>query len=147
RSCGAHTGDERATGKSFGNGAKSTARSMNRRQIVAGNVGPDTEIPCTDVIGISPLGKPIHTVASSEGVNPQNQASAKLSVVPVFPADVRPKYAPRPVPEVMFSSRIRVTSAATQSGTTRLRFGTPHPASVSTLPPGRTTFRIAIGFE
>src|SRR2546429_378815 len=76
---------------------------MNRRQIVAGNVGPDTEIPCTDVIGISPLGYPIHTVASSEGVNPQNQASAKLSVVPVFPADVRPKYAPRPVPEAMFS--------------------------------------------
>src|SRR5205823_3004815 len=120
---------------------------MNSRQIVAGNVGPETEIPCTEVMGISPCGYPIHTVASSDGVKPQNQASAKLSVVPVLPADVRPKYAPRPVPLVMFSSRIRVTSAATQSDTTRDRLGTPQPASVSILPPGRTTLRIAIGLE
>src|SRR5213592_4393302 len=120
---------------------------MNRRQFVAGNVGPETEMPWTEVIGISPRGYPIQTVASSEGVKPQNHASAKLSVVPVLPAEVRPKYAPRPVPPVMFSSRIRVTSAATQSETTRLRCGLPHPASVSTLPPGRTTLRIAIGFE
>jgi len=32
-------------------------------------------------------------------------------------------------------------------GTARVRRGTPQPASVSTLPPGKTTFRIAIGFE
>ena len=78
---------------------------------------------------------------------PENHASAKLSVVPVLPAEVLPKYAPTPVPCVMFSSRMRTTSAATQSGTARLRCGTPQPASVSTFPPGRTTFRIAIGVE
>jgi hypothetical protein len=80
-------------------------------------------------------------------VKPQNQASAKLSVVPVLPADVLPKYAPVPVPEVMFSPRIRVTSEATQSGMTRFRCGTPQPDSLSTLPPASTTLRIAIGFE
>ena len=80
-------------------------------------------------------------------MKPQNHASAKLSVVPVLPADVAPKYAPVPVPLVMFSSRIRVTSEATQSGMTRLRCATPQPASRSTLPPGRMTFRIAIGLE
>ncbi|MBW8742721.1 MAG: hypothetical protein JF623_08865 [Acidobacteria bacterium] len=64
---------------------------MNRRQIVAGNVGPETSIPWTPRIGISPCGYPIHTVASSDGMKPQNQASAKLSVVPVFPAERRPK--------------------------------------------------------
>jgi len=64
---------------------------MNSFQIVAGKVGPDTEIPCTDRIGISPLGYPIQIVASSPGMKPLNQASAKLSVVPVLPADVPPK--------------------------------------------------------
>src|SRR5947199_10784485 len=86
-------------------------------------------------------------VASRLGVKPQNQASAKLSVVPVLPAEVLPKYAPTPVPDVMFSSRIRRTSPATQSGTARLRCGTPQPASESTFPPGRTTLRIAVGLE
>src|SRR5688572_8071089 len=46
----------------------------------------------------------------------------------------------------MFASRMRTTSAATQSGITRLRWATPQPASLSTFPPGSTTFRIAIGF-
>ena len=32
------------------------ARSMKSFQIVAGKVGPDTEMPWTDSIGISPLG-------------------------------------------------------------------------------------------
>jgi hypothetical protein len=49
---------------------------MKSRQIVAGNVGPDTEIPCTLRIGISPCGYPIQTVASSDGRKPQNHASA-----------------------------------------------------------------------
>jgi hypothetical protein len=41
---------------------------MKSFQIVAGNVGPETAIPCTLVIGISPLGNPIQTVASRSGV-------------------------------------------------------------------------------
>lgn len=45
-----------ATGNSFGPGEFLTACSMKSRQIVAGNVGPETAIPCTDVIGISPWG-------------------------------------------------------------------------------------------
>ena len=35
----------------------------------------------------------------------------------------------------------------TPSGITRFRFGTPHFASASTLPPGSTTLRIAVGSE
>src|SRR6476659_2839306 len=120
---------------------------MNNFQIVAGNVGPETAIPCTDVIGISPFGYPSQIVASRPGKKPQNQASAKLSVVAVLPTKVPPNYAPTPVPPVMFFSRMPTTSAATQSGTARLRCGTPQPASLSTLPPGRITLRIAIGFE
>jgi hypothetical protein len=47
----------------------------------------------------------------------------------------------------MFCSSTCVTVEATQSGITRSRFDCPQPASVSTLPFGRTTFVIAIGFE
>jgi len=66
--CDVQTGECVGTGKAFSEGAKSIALSMNRRQIVAGNVGPETSIPCTFVIGISPRGYPIQTVASSDGV-------------------------------------------------------------------------------
>ena len=52
-----------------------------------------------------------------------------------------------PVPEVMFSLRIRVTSAATQSAITRFRCGTPQLPSLLTVPSASTTLRIAIGFE
>jgi hypothetical protein len=64
---------------------------MKSLQIVAGKVGPDTAMPCTESIGISPRGYPSQIVASRLGVKPQNQASAKLSVVPVLPAEVCPK--------------------------------------------------------
>ena len=53
---------------------KSTARVrpvaaiMNDFQIVAGKVGPETAIPCTFSIGISPRGYPIQIVASRLGV-------------------------------------------------------------------------------
>src|ERR1700704_5311497 len=112
--CVVQIGEVLGDGNSFGNGAYVDARSMNSFQIVAGNVGPETEMPCTESIGISPFGYPIQIVASSPGTKPENQASAKLSVVPVLPPEVLPKYAPTPVPWVMFSSRMRTTSAATQ---------------------------------
>jgi hypothetical protein len=64
---------------------------MKSFQIVAGKVPPATAIPCTFSIGISPPGYPTHTVVSSCGVKPENQASAWLSVVPVLPAEGRPK--------------------------------------------------------
>ena len=51
-----HTGAWVATGNSVGEGAYLTAGSMNNRQMVAGNVGPETAMPCTDSIGISPRG-------------------------------------------------------------------------------------------
>jgi hypothetical protein len=49
---------------------------MKSFQIVAGNVPPATEMPCTFVIGISACGYPTQTAAVSVGVIPQNQASA-----------------------------------------------------------------------
>ena len=54
-------------------------------------------------------------------------------------------FAPTPVPDWMFSSRIFVTSAATQSAITRCRFGLPQ--FLSSPPPAKTTFVIAIGSE
>jgi hypothetical protein len=84
------------TGCVFGSG-KSTAGvlpiadSMNSLQIWVGKVGPETVIPCTSSMGISPEAYPIHTDVASVGVYPQNQASALFSVVPVLPADGRPK--------------------------------------------------------
>ena len=69
------TGDESASGNSR-TGVGPIASSMNRRQIVAGNVPPATEMPWTFVIGISAWGYPTHTEADSVGVIPQNQASA-----------------------------------------------------------------------
>ena len=54
--CVTQTGAVFGDGNAFGNGAYMAARSMNSFQIVAGKVGPDTAIPCTDSIGISPLG-------------------------------------------------------------------------------------------
>jgi hypothetical protein len=44
--------------------------------MLAGKVGPETAMPCTSSIGISPFGYPIQTVASSRGVYPENHASA-----------------------------------------------------------------------
>ena len=41
---------------------------MNRRQISAGNEPPETEIPWTFRIGISPRVYPIHTAVASPGV-------------------------------------------------------------------------------
>jgi len=49
-------GESCATGNSLGKRAWSAARSMKSFQIVAGNVGPETAIPCTEVMGISPRG-------------------------------------------------------------------------------------------
>jgi hypothetical protein len=72
---GFQIGDIVAGGKSTG-AEEPIALSMNSFQIVAGNVGPETAIPCTLSIGISPPGKPIQTVASRFGVKPQNHASA-----------------------------------------------------------------------
>ena len=54
-------------------------------------------------------------------------------------------FAPTPVPDWMFSSRIFVTSAATQSAITRCRFG--RPQFLSSPPPAKATFVIAIGSE
>ena len=60
-------------------------------QIIAGKVPPVTEgMPCTTPIGFSPFGCPIQTTVASCGTQPANQASASLSVVPVFPAAGRP---------------------------------------------------------
>ena len=86
-------------------------------------------------------------LADSVGVMPQNQASAWFSVVPVLPPAGRPMLAPTPVPSWTFSSRILVTSAATQSAITRRRCGLPQPASVSTLPFASLTSLIAVGLE
>ena len=72
---------------------------MKRRQMSAGNVPPATAIPCTFSIGICACGYPTQTIVWSCGVNPQNHASAWLSVVPVLPAAGRPICAPTPVPE------------------------------------------------
>jgi hypothetical protein len=96
-------------------------------------------------MGISPRVYPTQTVVASSGVYPANQASACSSFVPVFPAAGRPKAARVPVPDWTFSSRIRVTIAATPSEIARCRFGLPQPASVSSRPSARTTFLIAIG--
>src|SRR3954465_10007586 len=76
--------------KSYG-GSVRVALSMKVRQILAGYVAPNTLIPPTFVIGVNPLGSPIHTAAVYCGVNPTNQASALSSVVPVFPAAGRGK--------------------------------------------------------
>jgi hypothetical protein len=78
-------------------------------------------------------------------VYPANQASTLSSAVPVFPAAGRPNAARVPVPDWTFCSSTRVTIAATPSEIARLRLGLPQPASVSTLPLGSTTRRIAIG--
>ena len=58
------------------------------------------------------------------GTQPANQASAKLSVVPVFPATGRPASAAAvPVPDWTFASRTLVTAAATFGSTICLPFG------------------------
>jgi penicillin-binding protein 1A len=45
-----------------------TAVSMKRCQICAGNVPPETAIPCTSSIGMRPVGYPIQTVPTRRGV-------------------------------------------------------------------------------
>jgi hypothetical protein len=52
---GCQIGDEWDSGKSR-SGVGPIASSMNSFQIVAGNVGPETAIPWTEVMGISPRG-------------------------------------------------------------------------------------------
>src|SRR4029079_17535689 len=77
-------------GKASG-GSRAVASDMNCRQILAGYVAPNTVIPPTFVIGISPDGFPIQTAAVNWGVYPTNQASWLWSVVPVLPAAGRSK--------------------------------------------------------
>jgi hypothetical protein len=51
---GLHTGETLGAGKSTA-GVLPTADSMNSFQICVGKVGPETVIPCTSSIGISPF--------------------------------------------------------------------------------------------
>src|SRR3954467_2668748 len=99
-------------------------------------------MPCTFVISTREVGEAPQTAVDICGVYPTNQASAKLSVVPVLPAAGQPMFAAVPVPAWTFFSRIFVTVYATPSGITRLRFGLPRSAD---LPSGNTTLRIAFG--
>jgi hypothetical protein len=97
------------------------ADSVYVRQISAGNVPPVTGVPWNSVsIGVSRLGKPTHTAVVNWGVQPTNQASASLLVVPVLPTTSTPGIsAACPVPSWTTPSSSCPTAAATGAGITR----------------------------
>jgi hypothetical protein len=71
-------------------GTPASAARMYRLKIRAGKLPPDTLIPWTSSIGMSPSRRPTQTAVASWGVNPTNQALPWFSVVPVLPASGRP---------------------------------------------------------
>src|SRR4051794_25926942 len=89
-----------------------------------------------------PFGKPTQVDVASLGVKPTNHAFWFLSVVPVLPPAGQPMSARRPVPPLMFATRIFCTSYIAAESNALWRIGLERS---STLPSGKRTSVIALG--